>query len=115
MSSLRGQLAECPLLTFLESLLAQRAVCPGRWWLPRMPYLRIREVMRHGAASSGRVGDETGGSDLGFLPLDLQSWAGLGWAWLGWAGAVSRQLLLNTSGGPACALSGARNLQSGRG
>lgn len=37
MSSLRGQLAEGLLLTFLELLLAQRAACPGRWWLPRMP------------------------------------------------------------------------------
>lgn len=50
-------------------------------------------MMQHGAALSERVRDETAGSDLGFLPLVLQSQAGLGWAgcccWPGGGGQLA--------------------------
>lgn len=62
-----------------------------------------REVMQRGAASSERVGDETGGSDIGFLPLDLLSWTGLGWAGFDQAGLGCLLLPKGGGGGPPCA------------
>lgn len=56
--------------------------------------------MQHGTASSERVRDDPAGSDLGFLPLNLQGWVGLDWG-AGQPAAPEQRR------GPACALSGA--------
>lgn len=72
----------------------QGSPAPPFWKCCWLRGLRARggmeEVMQHRAASSEGVRDDTAGSDLGFLPLNLQGWAQLGWAGLGcWAAGCS--------------------------